>query len=68
MPVYDMDKLMTRIKSLQEFTIQRELPEDFTFGGQIPYDIKISDGNIFIKVYAADLNEANDKVDDFLLK
>jgi hypothetical protein len=68
MPVYDMDKLMSRIKSLQEYTIERELPEDFTFGGHVPYDMKISNGTAFIKVYAADLEEANDKVDEFLIK
>lgn len=68
MPLYDMDKLMDRIKSLQEFTIERELPEDFRFGGTVPYDMKISNGKAFIKVLAADLDEANDKVDEFLIK
>lgn len=67
-PLYDMDKLMNRVKSLQEYTIERELPEDFQFGGTIPYDMKIVAGVAYIRVYASDLQEANDKVDEFLLK
>lgn len=57
---------MQRIKSLREFTIERELPEDFSFTGQVPYDMKISEGIAYVKIYAADLEEANQKVDDFL--
>lgn len=67
-PVYDITNIMKRVKSLQEFTIERELPEDFNFGGQVPYDTKIIDGIAYFKVYAADLSEANDKIDEYLLK
>lgn len=67
-PLYHMDQLMKRIKNLQEFTIERELPSDFAFDGRVPYDMKISNGTAYIKVYAEDLDEANDKIDDFLIK
>ena len=65
-PIYNMNDLMKRVKSLQVFTIERELPEDFVFNGTVPYDIKIADGTMFIKVYAVDLDEANQRIDEFL--
>lgn len=63
--MYNMNELMNRVKSLQIFTIERELPEDFVFTGTVPYDMKISDNTAFIKVYAADLSEANQRIDEF---
>lgn len=65
-PIYNMNDLMKRVKSLQVFTVERELPEDFAFSGTIPYDMKISNGTAFIKVYAVDLQEANQRVDEYL--
>ena len=65
-PIYNMRDLMKRVKSLQQFTIERELPEDFAFTGQVPYDMKISEGMAYVKVYAVDLEEANQRVDEFL--
>lgn len=65
-PIYNMNDLMKRVKSLQVFTIERELPEDFAFTGTVPYDMKISGGTAFIKVYAVDLQEANQRIDEFL--
>lgn len=65
-PIYNMKDIMKRVKSLQVFTVERELPEDFAFTGTIPYDMKISEGIAYIKVYAVDLAEANQRVDDFL--
>jgi hypothetical protein len=65
-PIYNMRDLMKRVKSLQVFTVERELPEDFVFTGTVPYDMKINEGIAYIKVYAVDLAEANQRVDDFL--
>lgn len=65
-PIYNMNDLMKRVKSLQVFTVERELPEDFVFSGTVPYDMKISEGKAFIKVYAVDLAEANQRVDEYL--
>ena len=67
-PIYNMNDLMKRVKSLQVFTVERELPEDFAFTGTVPYDMKVSEGTAFIKVYAVDLQEANQRVDEFLSK
>lgn len=65
-PIYNMNDLMKRVKSLQVFTVERELPEDFAFTGTVPYDMKISEGVAFIKVYAVDLQEANQRIDEYL--
>ena len=65
-PAYNMRDIMKRIKTLKQFTIERELPEDFAFTGQVPYDMKISEGMAYIKVYAINLAEANQRVDEFL--
>lgn len=65
-PIYNMQEIMKRVKSLQLFTIERELPEDFAFTGTVPYDMKISGGTAFIKVYAVDLQEANQRIDEYL--
>ncbi len=66
-PAYDINQLMNRVKSLREFTITREVPEDFEFNGKIPYDMKISEGMMSIKVYASSIQEANARVDEFLV-
>ncbi len=65
-PEYSMRNIMKRVKSLQMFTIERELPEDFQFTGKVPYDMKISEGIAYIQVYAVDLAEANQRIDEFL--
>jgi hypothetical protein len=65
-PIYNMNDLMKRVKSLQVFTVERELPEDFVFSGTVPYDMKISEGKAYIKVYAVDLDEANQRIDEYL--
>ena len=57
---------MKRIKSLHEYTIEREVAENFAPNGTVPYDIKIVKNIATIKLYAIDLDEANQRVDDFL--
>ena len=63
-----IESLMQRVKSLQEFTIETDLPEDFHMSGKVPYDIKIIENKAFVKVYAADLEEAQNKVYEYLFK
>lgn len=65
-PIYNMRDIMKRIKNLRVYTIERDLPENFVFTGTVPYDMKISEGKVYIKVYAINLSEANQRVDDFL--
>lgn len=57
---------MQRIKSMKEFVVESEIPDNFEFRGKIPYDMKIVDGVGYFTVYAVDLNEAQTKVEEFL--
>lgn len=65
-PIYNMRDVMKRIKTLQVYNIERDLPEDFNLSGKVPYDIKITEDKIFLKVYAISLDEANQRVDEYL--
>ena len=66
-PAYDIKAIMDRVKSLRQFTVTRELPENFVFTGQIPFDMTVKENVAKFKVYAVDINEAEEKVDKFLL-
>jgi hypothetical protein len=68
MPSMTVEDLMQRVKSLQEFTVETDLPDNFQMNGKIPYDIKIKGNKAFVKVYAADLQEAQNKVYEYLFK
>lgn len=59
---YDFDKLMHRIKNLQEFTVTIPVPLDFEFKGKIPFDMIIADNEATVIVYALDVEEAMTKV------
>jgi hypothetical protein len=58
--------LIFRAKNLKEFHIVRDLPDDFILNGPMPYDIKIKDEVITVKVHALTETEANGLVDEFL--
>ena len=58
--------LIQRAKNLNEYTITTEVPEDFRFNGLIPFDMQISEGTIYAKVYAIDFDEAVYRLNDFL--
>lgn len=58
--------LINRAKNMQEFTITTEVPEDFRFNGVIPFDLKMTDDELQVKVYALDFDEAVAKVDKWL--
>jgi hypothetical protein len=51
---------------LHEFTVTTEVPDDFRFNGEIPFDMEIKDSIITAKVWAVDFNEAAKRLDDFL--
>jgi hypothetical protein len=61
-----INEIMDRVKSLREFTIVIDIPDGTTFGGVIPFDVTISKKKGTFKVYAASLQEAEDKVNKFL--
>ena len=50
--------LIFRARNLNEFTVTTDVPEDFRFNGAVPFDMQISKGEIYAKVYALDFNEA----------
>jgi len=58
--------LINRAKSLKEFVIERELPENFEFYGSVPFDMYIKDGMGKFKVVALNENEAAIEVDTYL--
>ena len=60
------DTLIFRAKNLIEFDVETEVPEDFSFNGQVPFDLKIKDNIITAKVWAVDFNEAVNTFDKWL--
>jgi hypothetical protein len=58
--------LIFRAKNLQEFTVTTELPDDFSFGGIIPFDMQITGSILEAKVWAVDFDEAVHRLNEFL--
>lgn len=58
--------LIFRAKNLNEFTVTTDVPDDFRFNGEIPFDMEIKDSIITAKVWAVDFDEAAKRLDDFL--
>lgn len=58
--------LINRAKNLKEFVIERELPENFEFYGQVPFDISIKDGMGKFKVVALTESDAESEVENYL--
>ena len=58
--------LSFRAKHLQEFTVTTELPDDFAFGGVIPFDMQITGNILEARVWAVDFDEAVDRLNQFL--
>jgi hypothetical protein len=61
----EFNNIMERIKKLQEYEVQYSVPEDFQFRGIVPYDMSISGGTAYVRVLAASLEEAINKVELF---
>jgi hypothetical protein len=61
-----MHNLINRAKSLQEFEVTTDVPDDFRFNGLIPFDIQIKDSIIYAKVYAVDFDEACIRLNEWL--
>jgi hypothetical protein len=58
--------LIFRARNLNEFTVTTEVPDEFRFNGEIPFDMQIKDSIITAKVWAVDFDEAAKRLDDFL--
>jgi hypothetical protein len=61
-----VDSVIDRVKNLNKFTITQAVPEGFRFTGEIPYDLKISEGAISVDIWAVSFDEANSKFDQFM--
>ena len=60
------DTLIFRAKNLIEFEVETEVPEDFSFNGQVPFDLKIKDNIITAKVWGIDRKEAARKLAEYI--
>jgi hypothetical protein len=60
------DTLIFRAKNLIEFEVKTDLPDDFVFNGQVPFDLSIKDNIITAKVWAIDFNEAAHTLNEYL--
>jgi hypothetical protein len=58
--------ILDRIKNLNEFEIETELPNGFMFHGSVPYDIKINENKATFKLYALNTEEAVEKVNQYI--
>jgi hypothetical protein len=58
--------LINRVRSLQEFAVETELPEDFAVHGYIPFHITIRDGVLTARVLAVSEQDAQDQVQRFI--
>jgi hypothetical protein len=58
--------LINRVRSLQEFVVDVELPEDFAIHGYIPFHITIRDGIMTARVMAVSAEDAQHMVQRFL--
>ena len=61
-----MQDLIHRAKNLQEFEVTTAVPDDFRLNGLVPFDLQITEGQIYAKVFAIDFNEAVTKLDTWL--
>lgn len=66
MSTIDINAVINRMKNLRQFTVEVDLPEDFQLHGIMPFDIKIRKNKGWFKVYALTLEEAQQKVDEFI--
>jgi hypothetical protein len=58
--------LIERARQMQKFRIVKQQPENFVFGGKVPFDISIKDDMMTFTVHAVDLAEAHAMVDKYL--
>ncbi len=63
----EVDQVLFRMKNLKEFKIKRELDDNFTLNGKMPYDVKLDSNNMLtVTLMAVDKEEAERRVDEFL--
>ena len=63
---YDVKNLLDRVKKMEWYEVTTDLPEEFRFGGPVPYDLFIEDGKITAKILAYSTQDATDKLLEYL--
>ena len=58
--------IIRRIKNLALFEVTTKLPPDFEFNGRVPYDLKIKNGVVTIKIFAVTRKEAERRAQEYL--
>jgi hypothetical protein len=61
----DVKDVINRIKNLQKFEVNVQLPEHFAFTGVIPYDMVITGDTATVTVYAATETEARQRAEEY---
>jgi hypothetical protein len=62
----DINKVMNRLKNLQEFEVCIDIPDEFIFSGTMPFDMIIDrDQSARVIVIAETQQEAEQKVEQF---
>jgi hypothetical protein len=51
--------------NLREFEVMVRVPEDFNFAGPVPYDIHIVGDTAFVRLVAANIDEATKMAHDY---
>lgn len=64
----DVAKLLNRIKHLEEFEVTLEMPDEFMFQGVVPWDMKVVDRTVTVKLLALSQDEADTKVFEYFHK
>jgi hypothetical protein len=64
----DVLQLLNRIKNLQEFQVILDMPDEFMFQGQVPWDMKVVDRTVTVKILASTQEEADNKVFEYFYK
>jgi len=54
--------LINKAKSMQTFRIMQPVPDDFEFGGVVPFDISIRNEIMTCTVHALTIEEAREQV------
>ncbi len=61
-----IETIIDRIKNLSIFNITVDLPDEFTFKGIVPFDVKIIGREATFTLYALNFEEASQKINNYV--
>lgn len=61
----EVDKIINRVKRLQEFEVCVTIPNEFAFNGRVPFDMQIEGHTARVLVYAETVEEAQRKAEEY---